>query len=115
MKKITLAVATLALATPALADEPLGFAEAQRAAFWNAVRSAPTLGGVDQIIFEGAANGPIITGWLQKKNWANGENNDLYKRFWSRIDRTCPEIRPECFRVVGIWSGSELLAHVAGE
>lgn len=106
-------LASLALATSALAQEPPGFAEAQRAAFWDAVQSSPKLEGVDQVIIEGDGNAPIMTGWLQKKSWASGQPSHLERRFWARVDRTCPEIKPSCFRVVGIWSGSELLAYVS--
>lgn len=31
----------------------------------------------------------------------------------ARVDRTCSDVRPGCFRVVGIWSGSEMLAYVS--
>jgi hypothetical protein len=82
--------------------EPSGFADAQRAALWKAV-------------IEGPGNGPIMTGWLQKKNWANGSLTYLEKRFWARMDRTCADVKPECFRCVGIWSGNELLAYLGGE
>lgn len=95
--------------------EPAGFADAQRAALWKAVSSAKALQGVDQIVIEGPGNGPIMTGWLQKKNWANGSLTYLEKRFWARMDRTCADVKPECFRCVGIWSGNELLAYLGGE
>lgn len=111
--RTTAIIASLALATSAMAQEPPGFAEAQRAAFWEAVKTAPKLEGVDQIVIEGDGNGPIMSGWLQKKYWSSGNPTHLERKFWARVDRTCPEIKPSCFRVVGIWSGSELLAYVS--
>ena len=105
----------LFLAPVAKSEEPAGFADAQRAALWNAVSTAKALQGVDQIIIEGPGNGPIMTGWLQKKNWSNGTLTYLEKRFWARMDRTCADVNPECFRCVGIWSGNELLAYLGGE
>jgi hypothetical protein len=106
-----LPLAAIALGTPALADEPVGFAEAQRTALWNAIQSSPKLVGVDQIVIEGDGTGQTIRGTLMKRNWL-GTPTDFHKPFWARIDRTCADIHPRCFKVVGIWSGSELLAYI---
>lgn len=109
------AMVGLASVSRAADPAPAGFAEAQLAALWKAVQASPKLVGVDQITIEGPGTGPVMTGWLQKTNWVDGKLTKLEKRFWSRIDRTCAEIKPECFRPIGIWSGSELLAHLTGE
>jgi hypothetical protein len=99
------------------ADElaPAGFAEAQRTALWDAIRKSEQLEGVDQIVIEGAGTGPILTGWLMKRNWAGTDATNLERRFWARVDRTCVEIEPQCFRALGIWSNGVLVAHLTGE
>jgi hypothetical protein len=107
-----LPLAAIALGTPALANEPAGFAEAQRTALWNAIQSSPKLVGVDQIVIEGDGTGQTLRGWLMKKNWTSQVPTDLQRPFWARIDRVCADIQPSCFKVVGIWSGSELLAYI---
>lgn len=111
--KFTTIIAALAIAVPALADEPQGFAEAQRTALWNAIQSSPKLVDVDQIVIEGDGTGQTVRGWLMKKNWTARVQTDLQRPFWARIDRTCADIHPRCFKVVGIWSGSDLLAYVS--
>lgn len=107
-------VASIALAPFAKAeDAPVGFAEAQRAALWSAIRTSVQLEGVDQVVIEGAGDGPILTGWLMRRNWTGAATN-LERRFWSRVDRVCVEVRPECFRVIGIWSNGVLVSHLNG-
>jgi hypothetical protein len=108
-------IAMVAGGSFAKAQEPAGFAEAQRAAFWKAIQNSPQLVGVDQVVIEGDGNGPIMTGWLQKKSWIDGKLTNLERRFWTRIDRICSEIKPECFRCVGIWSNGQLVAHMTAE
>lgn len=106
------ALVAIGLSRYAKADEPNGFAEAQRTALWNAIQSSSKLAGVDQIVIEGDGTGQTVRGILMKRNWL-GTPTDFYKPFWARVDRTCADIRPGCFKVVGIWSGSELLAYIS--
>lgn len=96
----------------ARADEPQGFAEAQRMALWNAIQASPKLNGVDQIVIEGDGAGQTVRGLLMKRNWL-GEPTKFERPFWARIDRICSDIRPGCFKVVGVWDGSELLAYIS--
>lgn len=106
------ALVAVGLSRYAKADEPHGFAEAQRAALWNAIQSSPKLVGVDQIVIEGDGTGQTVRGTLMKRNWL-GVYTDFHKPFWARIDRICADVHPRCFKVVGIWSGSELLAYIS--
>jgi hypothetical protein len=110
---ICLSIFAAMIATPGAHANESALAAAQRAALWNAIHVSPKLKGVDQIVIEGDGAGQIVRGVLMKKAWLGPDLTDLQRPFWARIDRTCPDVRPGCFRVVGIWSGNELLAYIS--
>ena len=85
-------------------------ASAQLEALWAKMATIPDLRDVDQVIVEGDSNSDSLMGWLEKRNWLKDEPTIFYKRFYSRLERVCPQIVSTCFRVTGIWSNGHLIA-----
>lgn len=101
--------ALLALGPAKAAGNEGRLAELQRELIWQAMASDEQFEGVDQIVIEGEGTGPIVSGWLEKRGLVMREPTDLWRPFWSRIERPCLELEPKCFRLMGMWSRGEKL------